>query len=110
MIVIKCPMCGKKVVWDDYQPMQIKCPKCRHDLDVRSSYKENIRVRVEGEGPKIYRCPKCKALIRRRWFVQCGECGRFILGPVSFSGKWPFVLAVTAGYLAVTAYYWLYVR
>ena len=110
MIVIKSPMCGNKVVWDDYQPMDIKCPKCRHDLNMRASYKENIRIRVEGEGPTIYRCPKCRGVIPRRWFVQCKECDRIIIGPVSFSGKWPFVVALVTGYLAITAYYWINYR
>ncbi|HPW69040.1 MAG: hypothetical protein WDA72_02455 [Desulfomonilia bacterium] len=111
MIVITCHSCGKKVVWDDFQPMHVKCPSCRADLNVKASLQQNIRDReMPQEGGKIYRCPHCKGLVPRRWFVQCRHCSHWLFGPASFSGKWPFILGAAIVYLLFTVYYVLYIH
>lgn len=109
MIAIMCPKCGKKVIWDDFQPMDIKCPKCRQDLNLRASFKENIRVREMGPDKDVCRCPHCKNIVPRRWFIKCSECGYLLFGPASFSGKWPFVLGVATVYILFTIYYLVFI-
>ncbi len=110
MIVIKCHSCGKKVVWDDFQPMHVKCPNCRTDLSVKASLQQNIRDREIQEGRKFYHCPHCKGLVPRRWFIRCRHCHYWLFGPASFSGKWPFILGAAIVYLLFTAYYVLYIH
>jgi phage FluMu protein Com len=110
MIVMKCQSCGKKVVWDDFQPMDIKCPNCRADLNVRTSLKQNIRDREVHNSRKLYYCPHCKGLVPRRWFIRCAHCQHWLFGPASFSGKWPFILGVAIIYLLFTVYYVIYIH
>jgi phage FluMu protein Com len=110
MIVMKCQSCGKKVVWDDFQPMDVRCPHCRADLNVRTSLKQNILDRELEEGRKFYYCPHCKGLVPRRWFIRCSHCQHLLFGPASFSGKWPFILGVAIVYLMFTLYYVIYIH
>lgn len=110
MIVMKCHSCGKKVVWDDFQPMSVRCPHCRAHLDVRSSFKQNIREREMLAARKTYYCPHCKKLVSRRWFIRCPHCRHWLFGPASFSGKWPFVLGLALMYLLFALYYVIYVQ
>ncbi len=108
MIVIKCPTCGKKVVWDDFQPGVVKCPKCRQDISMMDSFKESIRIREFGEDQKKERCPYCKGDISRRWFVKCPKCSRFVFGNFSFSGKWPFMIGLAILYLLFSLFFYYY--
>ncbi|HNY64553.1 MAG TPA: hypothetical protein PKM41_03890 [Deltaproteobacteria bacterium] len=110
MIAVKCPNCGKKVVWDDFQPMSVKCPKCRTDISVREGFRENIRERERDPNAVIHYCPKCRSVIPRRWFHQCAKCQYWLFGPVHFHGKWPFVIGLAVVYMVFTAFYWLFIR
>lgn len=110
MIVIKCPACGKKVVWDDFQPLSVNCPQCRQDLNVRTSLKESIERRMDPAGKKILRCPHCSGIVSGRWLTKCEKCGYRIVGPWSFSSWWPFSIALAVAYLMFALYYVLYIR
>lgn len=110
MIVMKCPTCGKKVVWDDFQPMNIKCPSCRHDLSVRTSLKESIERRKLQSGEKIHYCPRCKGIVSRTWFARCPKCRYWLFGPVNFHGNWPFFIGLSIIYLLFSLYYAFYIR
>ena len=110
MIAVKCPNCGKKVVWDDFQPMSVKCPTCRTDIAVREAYKENIKERERDPNAVIRYCPHCHNVVPRLWFHQCGRCRYWLFGPINFHGNWPFVAGLAVIYLFFTAYYWLFAR
>ncbi|HQH99949.1 MAG TPA: zf-TFIIB domain-containing protein [Deltaproteobacteria bacterium] len=110
MIVMKCPKCGRKVVWDDFQPMDIKCPGCRADLNVRTSLRESIERRRLQSGEKIHYCPRCKGIVPRRWFTRCPKCRYWLFGPVTFHGNWPFVIGISVIYLIFALYYAMFVR
>lgn len=110
MIVMKCPTCGKNVVWDDFQPMNVRCPKCKTDLNVRTSLKESIERRNGQLKAKVYTCPQCKSIIPRRWFIRCRKCEYWLFGPVYFHGRWPFILGISIVYLLFSLYYALYIR
>ena len=110
MIVVKCRTCGKKILWDDFQPMKISCPNCRADVYVRTSLRQNIQERELKEGRKAHYCPHCEGLVPRRWFARCPHCRYWLFGPASFSGTWPFVLGLAVLYLMFTVYYLLYIH
>ncbi len=110
MIVIKCPTCGNKIVWDDFQPMDIMCPNCRHNVNLRTSFKENIRIREMGPIGDVCCCPRCDTIVSRRWFVRCEKCGYWLFGPVSFHGNWPFILGLGIMYIMFSIYYLLYIQ
>ncbi|MGC9324620.1 MAG: hypothetical protein ACP5G0_07715 [Desulfomonilia bacterium] len=110
MLVVKCPLCGKRIIWDDFQPTEIVCPQCGERLDLHRSFKKNIELREMAEGKKIRYCPHCSERVSRLWFIKCRSCGYWLFGPITFHGKWPFILALIAGYLALTLYYVVYVR
>jgi DNA-directed RNA polymerase subunit RPC12/RpoP len=110
MLVIKCSRCGKSVVWDDFQPTEIRCSKCGEYLNVHREFKKNIELRDQTGKGKIVYCPRCRGIVRRRWFIQCPHCGYWLIGPLSFHGKWPFVIIVAIAYLIFAALYALYLR
>jgi hypothetical protein len=110
MIAVKCPNCGKKVIWDDFQPLSVRCPKCRTDIMVREAFKENIRERERDPNLKISYCPKCRNIVPRLWFHQCGKCRYWLFGPLYFHGNWPFVAGLAVFYILFTAYYWIFLR
>lgn len=110
MIVMKCTTCGRNVVWDDFQPMNVRCPNCKSNLNVRTSLRENLERRKLQSGVKIYTCPRCKSIVPRRWFIQCRKCEYWLFGPLTFHGRWPFVLGLSIIYLLFALYYAIYVR
>lgn len=110
MIVMKCPECGKKVVWDDFQPTDIRCPGCGKDLNVHACLKKNIELRELTQGKRIRHCSRCNGIVPRRWFTRCPHCGYWLFGPVSFHGNWPFFLGLAFIYLMFTLYYVIYIR
>jgi phage FluMu protein Com len=110
MIAVKCTNCGKKVVWDDFQPLGIMCPKCRTIINVRDGYKENIKERERDPNAKIYHCPHCHNIVPRLWFHQCAKCQYYLFGPLNFNGKWPFVVGLAVFYAIFTACYWYFGR
>jgi len=110
MITITCPVCGTKVVWDDFQPSDIRCPKCRENLNLHRSLKDNLERReMEATGRK-YHCPHCYGLVYRRWFIKCPHCGYWLFGKFNFHGKWYFIVSVIIAYLAFSAYFLIYIR
>jgi len=110
MLVIKCPMCGKKTVWDDFQPTDIRCGGCGERLNMHREFKKNIELRELGEQGKIFKCPHCRAIVSRRWFIQCKQCNYWLFGPFSFNGKWPFILGVAIVYIIFSIFYLIYVK
>lgn len=110
MIVMKCPSCGKKVVWDDFQPVDIRCPNCGETLNVHSSLRKNLELRELGQGKTIRYCPHCKGIVTRRWFIRCPHCRYWLFGPAYFHGNWPFILGLALVYSIVTLYYVLCVH
>ena len=105
MITLKCPSCGKKIIWDDFQPTTIKCPKCGETITVRQGLKDNIRIREKDSPDETFKCPRCNAPIKRRWFIKCSECGYWIFGRFSINGIWLFIGAILIGYSILSYYY-----
>ncbi|HDP24341.1 MAG TPA: hypothetical protein ENN34_02750 [Deltaproteobacteria bacterium] len=110
MLVVKCPQCGKKIVWDDFQPVAFACPRCGERLNLHTSLKKNIEQREMSQQGTIRLCPHCEGIVSRRWFIRCPHCSYWLFGPVRFHGRWPFIMALVASYIAVTVYYVLYVH
>ena len=38
---LKCPKCGKSLLRIEYGKIEIKCPRCRHVVNVEIEYKGN---------------------------------------------------------------------
>jgi DNA-directed RNA polymerase subunit RPC12/RpoP len=110
MLVIKCPICGKRIVWDDFQPTDIRCSSCGERLNIHREFKKNIDLRNQTDAGKIFKCPRCRGIISRRWFMQCPHCRYWLFGPFSFHGKWPFVLMVALVYIIFSVLYLVYIR
>lgn len=110
MLVITCPTCGKKIVWDDFQPTEIRCSKCGEHLNLHREFKKNIEMRDQADKGRIIHCPRCRGIVNRRWFIRCTHCGYWLFGPFSFHGKWPFILMLALVYLVFSAIYAIYLR
>ncbi|MCD6570839.1 MAG: hypothetical protein J7L53_09080 [Deltaproteobacteria bacterium] len=110
MVTVRCPTCGKKIVWDDFQPITIKCSECGETFNVHQALKDNIRRREQEAGRKTYHCPHCRGAISRRWFIRCPECGRYLFGRFTLHGNWLWVATLIIGYLLLTYYYIVFVQ
>ncbi len=110
MISVRCPSCGKQLIWDDFQPASFRCTQCGTPLNVHQGLKANIRQRELVETGNLRRCPFCEGVVSRRWFVRCSACGHWLFGRFSIHGKWLFILNLAAAYLALTLYYVLVVH
>jgi len=110
MLVLKCPVCAKKIVWDDFQPTEIRCPGCGENINVHSSLKKNIELRDIGADSKIFYCPKCNERLSRRWFVKCPRCNRLVFGSFSIPSKLPFLLVMIVSYIVFSIYYMMYLH
>jgi len=110
MIVMKCQTCGKKMVWDDFQPPDVRCTGCGEYLNVHASLRKNIELREMAQGKKIRYCSHCNGIVSRRWFIRCPHCRYWLFGPAYFHGNWPFILGLALIYLMFTAYYIAYIR
>lgn len=108
MITIKCPACGNKMVWDDFQPVDIKCTKCGERMNLHRELKRNIEVREHGEPGLLYYCPRCRGVIGRRWFLKCPKCNYWVFGPFVFYDKLAVALLIGIAYLAFSAVYLIY--
>ncbi len=105
MIIVKCPDCGRKIIWDDFQPTTIKCPDCGREFDVKEALRENIKKREEGLQARVFRCPHCNAILDRAWFIKCSNCGYWVFGSFSISSKVLFIGTVILGYLLLSWYF-----
>ena len=108
MFIVKCPTCGKKIVWDDFQPTDIRCSKCGERLNVHNELKRNIDLREQGETGKILYCPRCRGLIKRRWFMKCPHCNYWLFGPFSFYDKLALALLIGMAYIVFSVIYLVY--
>lgn len=108
MITITCPSCGKKLVWDDFQPLQIRCTKCGERINVHKAFKQNIHVREHGSTRGRIVCPHCRAVIPRRWFVKCPSCGYWVFGKAAFYDKLATVILIGIAYIIFSAVYLIY--
>lgn len=108
MLKITCKICGTPFVWDDFKPTDIKCPRCGEKLNVHASLKDNIEYRERGAAAKVKRCPSCKEIVTRLWFIRCPECRRWIFSKYAISGKWFAFLALITAYLMISATYFIY--
>ena len=107
MLVVTCSKCGKKIVWDDFQSTEIRCPRCGSRFTVHNSLKQNVAERERIEKKKTAHCPGCGAYVASRWFRVCPDCGRVLLGPWAVSRKWLGIMAIAAAYIILTLYYLL---
>jgi DNA-directed RNA polymerase subunit RPC12/RpoP len=105
MITLKCPECGEKVLWDDFQPAILQCPICKKQFSVHQGLKDNIRRREEGEQKLSYRCPFCRGFISKRWFTLCPKCGKYVFGKHCIHPRWFWISAFITAYLLFTLYY-----
>lgn len=110
MITITCKTCGKKIVWDDYNLTDIRCPKCREKINVHESFRRNIEIREQIAEAGVKRCPSCGAVISRLWFITCPGCNRWIFGTRSINGKWFTALVFFILYLIFSAIFIVYLR
>ncbi len=110
MVTVRCPTCGKTIIWDDFQPTTIKCTGCGESFDVRQGLKDNILRREQEAGKEIYCCPHCRGRISRRWFIRCPSCNRYIFGRFTIHKNWLWVFACVAGYLLLTYYYIVFIQ
>lgn len=108
MLTIKCPTCGKKTVWDDFQPTDIRCAKCGERLNIHRELKRNIEIREYGEPGKRFYCPRCKGVINRRWFLKCPHCSYWLFGPFAFYDKLAAALLIGVAYIALSVVYLIY--
>jgi uncharacterized protein (DUF983 family) len=108
MFVVKCPTCGKKTVWDDFQPTDIRCGKCGERLNVHKELKRNISVREQTDVGIINYCPHCRGVVRRRWFIKCPNCNYWLLGPFSFYDKLAVTLLIGVVYIIFSVIYLVY--
>ncbi|HPC47890.1 MAG TPA: hypothetical protein PLW83_07575 [Deltaproteobacteria bacterium] len=108
MITVTCPSCGRKVVWDDFQPMEIRCTKCGEKINVHREFRRNIEIREHGRpGVRLY-CPRCRSVVPRRWFVRCPSCHYWVFGPLVFYDKLAAALLIGIAYIVLSAIYLIY--
>jgi len=110
MLRMTCKICGTQTTWDDYRPENIKCPRCGERLNVHTAFKNNIEYREQIEAARFKRCPFCKEIVRRLWFIRCHSCHRWIFGRRAISGKWFAAIALVTAYLALSSIYFMYFR
>jgi uncharacterized protein (DUF983 family) len=108
MMTVTCPACGKKTVWDDFQPDEIRCSRCGERLNLHREFRRNIEIRERGVlGVRFY-CPRCRGVIARRWFLKCPQCNYWVFGPLAFYDKLAVALLIGIAYLAFSAVYLIY--
>lgn len=110
MLTITCKLCGEKIIWDDFAPTAIRCPKCRETITLHDSLRANIDHREQGEAALVKRCPACGAVIKRLWFISCDACDRWIFGKRSLNGKWFTAFVFFILYVVFSTLYVVYLR
>ncbi|HOJ15464.1 MAG TPA: hypothetical protein PLS81_03155 [Deltaproteobacteria bacterium] len=108
MMTVTCPTCGKKIVWDDFQPLEIKCSKCGERLNLHREFRRNIEIREHGLPGRRFSCPRCRTVISRRWFVKCPGCNYWVFGPFVFYDKLAAALLIGIAYVVFSAIYLIY--
>lgn len=109
MIVVTCENCGRKIIWDDFQPTAIRCPNCDRLIDVHQSLRRNLTERARIEKQAFFRCAGCGAYVAARWFRACPECHRIMLGGWAVHRKWLGAFVLGVAYVIFTLCYLLLV-